>query len=92
MKCQKKLEEKEGNLIHVCPTGTSRPENDRSSESSFFHYSIIESHPINYEYGLSPVWTAFTPSAASGLSIEMDLTMKNPEIYFNCTEKYSQSL
>jgi hypothetical protein len=87
MKCQKKLEEKKGNLIHACPTGTSRPENDRSSESYFFHYSIIESHPINYEYGLSPVWIAFTLSVASGLSIEMDLTMKDHEIYFNYTEK-----
>lgn len=91
MKYQKKPEERKGNLTPACPPGTCKPEHDHSSESSFFHYSIIEAHPINYEYGSSPVWTAFTLSAVSELSIETDLTMKNPEIYFKCAEKYSQS-
>jgi hypothetical protein len=91
MRCQKKPEERKCNLILACSPGTCRPEHDLSSESSFFHYSIIEVHPINHEYGSSPVWTALTLSAVSGLSIETELTMKNPEIYFKCAEKYSQS-
>jgi hypothetical protein len=91
MKCQKKPKERKINLTPAYPLGTYRSEHDRSSESSFFHYSIIESSPLNYEYSSSPVWITFTPSAVSGLSIETDLTMKNPENYFKCAEKYSQS-
>lgn len=91
MKCQKKPEERKNNLTPACPPETCRRKHDPSSESSFFHYSIIKTHPVNYEYGSSPVRTAFTLSAFSGLPIETDLTMKDPENYFECAEKCSQS-
>ncbi|RXA18264.1 hypothetical protein EQO05_11255 [Methanosarcina sp. MSH10X1] len=91
MKCQKRPEERKRNPTPVRPTGTCRPEYGPSSDNSLFRYSIVETHPIHYEYGSNPVWTAFTVSAFSGLLAETNLTMKDPENYFKCAEKYSQS-
>ncbi len=90
MKCQKKPAEKKSILTPSYLPKICRPEHNCSSKSSFFHYSIIEAHPINYEYGPSPIQIAFTLSTFSELLIEMDFTMKAPENYYNA-EKYSQS-
>jgi len=91
MKCQKKSEEKKSNPIPACPAGNCRPENGLLTESSLFQYSIIEIHPMHYEYGSNPVWIDFTEFALSRLSAEIDLTMKDPENYFKYAEKYFQS-
>lgn len=91
MKYQKKPEERKSNLTPACSNETCRTEHCPSPESFLFHYSIIENHPVNYESGSSPVQIVFTVSAFSGLPTKVDLTMKDSENYFNCTEKYSQS-
>jgi len=91
MKSQKKPEERKNNLPPAHPPGRCGSKQGRSPDSSIFHYSIVETHPIDYEYGSSPVQTAFALSVFAGLPIETDLTMKNPENYLKCAEKYSQS-
>lgn len=85
MRCQKIPVEKKSTLTPAYFSEACRPDNSCSSDSSFFHYSIIETRPINYEYGSSPVRTAVT---FSGLPIEMDLTMKNPDNHFEYAGKY----
>lgn len=91
MKYQKKPEKRKSNLTPACSCETCMPEHSPFSESSLFRYSVIETHPINYKYSSSPVRTIYTISAFSGLSIEVNLTMKDSESYFECAEKYSQS-
>lgn len=91
MRYQKKPEERKSNLTPICSNEACMPERNPFSESFLFSYSSIETHPIKYEYGSSPVQIVFTVSAFSGLPTKADLTMKDSEIYFNCAEKYSQS-
>ncbi|WP_292379481.1 hypothetical protein [Methanosarcina sp. UBA289] len=91
MKCPKKPAERKRISILAYSPKACKPEHGCSSENSLFHYSIIETHPINYEYGSSPVRSAFTVFSFSGPPIKTNLTMKSPENYLEYAEKCSQS-
>lgn len=89
MECQKRPVEKKSTLTPAYPPETCRPDNSYSSGSSFFHYSVIKARPINYECGSSPVRATVTFSTFSGLPIEMNLTMEDPDSHFEYAEKHS---
>lgn len=79
MEYQKKPADRRSVLTPAYSFEACRSENNCSSEGSFFHYSSVKTQPVNYESGSRPVRIAVTNSTCSGLSIEIDLTAKDPD-------------
>jgi hypothetical protein len=76
MKRQKKPAERKSVLTpSLYPSETCRPEYNCSSKNSFFHYSIIETDPVNYEYGSSPIRITTTLFTFSGLIMKTNFTI-----------------
>lgn len=93
----RKLSEPEGKTYYSSPVHPAiyRLGLNHSSPSFLFRYSIIEASPVNYEPTFTPVSIEYTDinidSRCSDLSADVDITMKDPDTYLECTGRFSKS-
>ena len=68
---------------------------NHSSQRVLFSYSIVETPPVNCMPGLIPKSIKYTDlitdSGCSDLSVEEDLTMKDPDAYLECMWRLSET-